>query len=442
MSTTRLPDAASPCKPEKYGYAIPSSAEGVAFAEPRTSPGFDATMSDFKVVVEKDFDNLAPLREEWDALAAESAGSIYLSFDWSRTWWQFYGLNKELRIFLFYAASKLVSVFPIYIDRLGFKPFQFCVARLVCANIPPKSFNPPIHPDWAELIFDSILTQLLERDRCDLISLGPVCESRAFLKHFESVARRRKPLGSRVSLVREGVHTVFHLPKTLDDFFDGMEKDERKKRKYEMRLLAKEQSITRDVVAAAGKVEAEFESFASLHASQWLDKGKLGHFGSWPRGLQYNLALVQAMAQLGRVRFVRILADEEVISSQFAFVFGDSWYWELPARVMERKWNRFSLGTTGFFCLAEEAIKEGKARIEGGISHYDYKQKLGGTEYGLELLRVVANRFGSKVRTRLFRWLRAGVQLVYYKVWYARLSPRLPALLRKPIWSFWLRLDF
>jgi CelD/BcsL family acetyltransferase involved in cellulose biosynthesis len=232
------------------------------------------------------------------------------------------------------------------------------------------------------------------------------------------------------------------LPKTLDEFFDGMDKDERKKRKYEMRLLAKDQSITRDVVTAPEKVEAEFERFAFLHASQWRDKGKLGHFGSWPRGQEYNLALVQALAKLGRVRFVRILAGGEVISSQFGFVFGDTWFWELPARVMDKKWNRFSLGTTGFFCLAEEAIKEGKARIEGGIAHYDYKQKLGGTEHGLDVLRVVANRFGSRVRARLFRWLRACIQLVYYKIWYARVSPHLPAAFRKPIWTFWLRLDF
>ncbi|HMJ25558.1 MAG TPA: hypothetical protein VK475_07000, partial [Pyrinomonadaceae bacterium] len=100
------------------------------------------------------------------------------------------------------------------------------------------------------------------------------------------------------------------------------------------------------------------------------------------------------------------------------------------------------LGTTGFFGLAEEAIKEAKARIEGGISHYDYKQKLGGAEYGLDVLRVVAKRFGSKLRTRLYGWLRRCLQVAYYKIWYARISPRLPAAFRRPIWSFWLRLDF
>jgi len=398
--------------------------------------------SPLKVRIERDFHEVEELREQWDEAVAEVGGSIYMSYDWSRTWWECYGADKELRLFLFSVNGRLVSVVPLYIDRIGFKPLQFAIARLVCANIPPKAFNPPVHADWAEPIFDTILRQMFEEDRCDLISIGPVSEACGFLKCFESAAGERGALCAKVSRERAGVHTVFRLPKALDEFFDGMDKDERKKRKYEMRLLAKEESIVKDVISSPEKVEAEFESFARLHADQWSGKGKLGHFGSWPRGKEYNLALVRSLARLDRVRFVRILAGGEVISNQFAFVFGDTWYWELPSRVTDQKWNRFSLGTTGFFSLVEEAIKEGKSRIEGGIAHYGYKQKLGGTEQGMELLRVVGNRAGSKLRVRLYGWLRTCLQLAYHKIWYARVSPRLPKVFRKPIWTFWLRLDF
>ena len=395
-----------------------------------------------RVRVEADFSSLEDLRELWDQTVAELGGSIYMSYDWNKTWWEFYGANKQLRVFLFYDDLKLVGIVPIYIDSIGFQPLKFSVARLVGANIPPKAFNPAIHLDWAESIFDFILKQLLEQNRCDLISIGPVRETCEFLQHFERAALKGRSLCVQVRRDRVGVDTVFHLPKTMEQFFDAMDKAERKKRKYEMRLLAKEEAIARDVVQANEDVEAEFERFAALHAFQWSDKGKLGHFGSWPRGLQYNLALVRAMARLGRVRFVRILAGGEVISSQFGFVFGQTWFWELPARLMDKKWNRYSLGTTGFFSLAEEAIKEGKTCIEGGIAHYDYKQKLGGTEYGLDVLRVVSKRSASKVRTLLYGWLRKCLQIAYYKIWYARVSPRLPAALRGPIWSFYLRLDF
>jgi len=408
---------------------------------PAESPGSER-LSDFKVIVEDNFQNFERSRKDWDDLAARFSSSIYTSYDWARTWWEFYGTEKQLRIFLFYADDKLIGIVPMYIDRIGIRPCQLSVARLVCSNLPPKAFDPPVHPDWAERIFDCILTQLLDRDQCDLISLGPVSETSGFLKQFENAARKRSALCARVSTSRESVHTVFQLPGTMEQFFDGIEKDERKKRKYELRLLAKEPAIVRDVLSSPEQVETEFEAFTALHASQWRDKGKLGHFGSWPAGKQYNLALVKSLVKLGRVRFIRILAGGEVISSQFAFVFGDTWYWELPARVMDKKWNRFSLGTTGFFSLVEQAIKAGCSRIEGGVAHYDYKQRLNGTEHGLDILRVVANRPGSKLRVRLFGWLRAFLRLFYSKIWYARVSPRLPAVLRRPLWPFWLRLDF
>lgn len=395
-----------------------------------------------KVQVEVDFSRLEDLRELWDKTVVALGGSIYMSYDWTRTWWEFYGANKQLRVFLFYDDVKLVGIVPIYIDSIGFQPLRFSVARLVCANIPPKAFNPAIQLEWAEPIFDFLLKQLLEQDRCDLVSIGPVRETCEFLRHFERAARKRSSLCAQVSRDRVGVDTIFHLPKTMEQFFEAMDKDERKKRKYEMRLLAKEQSVSRDVITAPAQTESEFENFSLLHASQWRDKGKLGHFGSWPRGKQYNLALVQSLAKLGRVRFVRILAGEQVVSSQFAFVFGDIWYWELPARATDRKWNRFSLGTTGFFQLVEEAIKEGGRVIEGGLAHYDYKQKLNGTQHGIEVLRVVAKRPGSKLLTLIYTWLRKCLLLVYYKMWYARISPRLPVAFRKPIWTFWLRLDF
>lgn len=129
-----------------------------------------------EVRLETSFLGLDPLREAWDEAVAESGGSICMSYDWSKTWWEFYGADKQLRIFLFYSDSKLVGVVPIYSDCIGFKPLQLTVARLVCANIPPKAFKVPVRFAWAETAFQAILRQLLEVDRCDLISIGPVSE--------------------------------------------------------------------------------------------------------------------------------------------------------------------------------------------------------------------------------------------------------------------------
>lgn len=399
-------------------------------------------MSDLKVRIESSFRDLDGLRQEWDEAVVALGGTIYMSYDWTKTWWDFYGDSKELRIFLFYAEGKLVGVVPTYIDRIGIPPMHLAIARLVGANVPPKTFNPPVDPHWAEPIFKRLLSELFQSDSCDILSFGPVSEEHEPSRMLELVAQEGDPPIGRLRLLPNGVSSVFRLPGSLEEYFAGLDKDERKKRKYELRLLKRENAVLEDVLTDPASIETEFETFVRLHALQWQGKGKLGHFGSWPKALEYNRALVQSQAKLGRARFVRIFANDHLVSSQYAFAFGNSYFWELPARVVEQKWQRFSLGVAGFFALISAAITEGKNRVEGGLAHYDYKQKLSATEYPTRVVRIVRNRWNSRIRTNLFLFLRFICLWSYYKIWYSRVLPRLPAAFRKPIWAFWLRLDF
>jgi CelD/BcsL family acetyltransferase involved in cellulose biosynthesis len=399
-------------------------------------------MADLEVRVERSFAALEHLRGLWDEAAVELGATIYMSYDWAKTWWQFYGGNKELRVFLFFVEQRLVGVVPLYIDRIGVWPFRLAVARLVCANIPPKAFQPPLHPDWADQIFQSILTRLFAEDRCDLLSFGPVSEEHGAAASLGKAARSEAALVGKVVERSEGVSSVFVLPNSLEAYFEALDKDERKKRKYELRVLKREPDVSEDVLSDPAQTAAEFEGFVRLHAQQWQGKGKLGHFGSWPQAEEFNRALVRTQGQLGRVRFVRVLAGQQVLSSQYAFSFGRSYYWELPARVVEPRWQRFSLGPAGFFALVDASIKEGKARVEAGLAHYDYKRKLNAREYQTQVVRIVARRLAARWRTALFTFLRWCLLWGYHKVWYNRVSPRLPARFRKPQWTLWLRLDF
>jgi CelD/BcsL family acetyltransferase involved in cellulose biosynthesis len=228
----------------------------------------------------------------------------------------------------------------------------------------------------------------------------------------------------------------------MDEYFEGLSKSERKKRKYELRLLRKECNVKVDVLKDPSALDDEFNRFAIQHSTQWNAEGKPGHFGAWPKGREFNQALVKAHAPLGRVRFVRIIAGGEVVSNQYVFAFGNSWYWELPARAMGKQWERLSLGPAGLITTVESAIQEGKRRLAGGIGHYEYKVKLGAKEHQLLRVRVVANRLGSRLRLLAFNTLRFGFLYGYHKIWYRRLSPRLPGASKPRLWPLWLRLDF
>lgn len=392
--------------------------------------------------LETSFAKLEAFRDAWDHATSRLGGSIYLSYDWSRLWWEFYGAGKALRIFVFSSADEIVAILPIFIDLIRFGPFRLKIARLVGSNIPPKVFNPPVAPALANDVFERVLRQLFGEEGCDALSFGPVSELHSSAEALLRAARRAPGLVARASPTSGNVHSVWHLPETIDEYFQSLSRNERKNRKADLKKLQAEHAGRVEVVRAPGQVEAEFEAFRQQHAAQWVPVGKSGHFGAWPRATEFNRALVQAHGRLGRVRFVRILAREKTIANLYAYAFGGCYYSELPARSLDPQWDRFSLGPAGIVATIGAAIGEGITRMEGGLNHYDYKLRLNAKEHATTIIRLVANRLSNRLRFSVFVRLRACAQLAYDALWRERLLPRLPARLRRPQWRGWLSLDF
>jgi hypothetical protein len=421
----------------------PVSAEAQPDPETRAaSDGFCGSLGEFKTVVQHSFLKLEDFSDTWDAAVAELGGSVYMSYDWSRTWWEFYGRNKELRIFLCYAGERIVAIVPMYIDRLGWGPFRCSIGKLVGANIPPKVFNPPMHPDYAGVVLIAILEQLFVRDECDLVSLGPMSELHGPSQILEGATKGGQP---RVGASRtvSGVHSIFWLPRSMDEYYASLSKNERKnRRKYELRLLRKEYDTRVEAVRDPGEVEAEFEEFVRQHTLHWNVQGKPGHFKAWPKATEFNRALVKAHASKGRLRFIKIVANGEAVANQYVFVFGKSYFWELPARAVGAQWERFSLGPTGIVTMIETAINEGMSRLEGGLAHYEYKVRLNAKEYATKTFRFVRRGTSSRVRATFVDFLRFCLGVCYHRIWYKRLRGYFPAFRDRPQWGAWLRLDF
>ncbi len=275
-----------------------------------------------------------------------------------------------------------------------------------------------------------------------MLSFGPVSSRQKAIEILEDRARQRRDLVADCHVVTD-VHTTFWVPPDMDSYYETLSKNERKnRRKYELRLLKKEFTTEVDVLKDPAKVEQEFESFAVQHALQWNEEGKTGHFGAWPRALEFNRALVRNIASQGRLRFIRIVANGQVVANQYVFAFGDAYWWELPSRIVGAQWERFSLGPTGIVTMIEAALKEGIVRVEGGLAHYDYKLRLGAKEYAVKTVRVIGQRPGSRLRARIFGALRSAVGVLYHKIWYRRVMPRLLRKFWRPQAMFWLRLDF
>jgi hypothetical protein len=401
-------------------------------------------MTDVSCVVLDSYNDVdQALEKEWDELAIKAGGSIYLTCAWSRIWWEFYGKEKLLRIFLFRSEGELVGVVPIYIDRIRIALVKARIARLVGANNPPRVFDLPIVKEYATQVAENLVRHLIVTNRCDLISIGPVsdeCDAKKPL--FSAFGKMTEDLG-RVSDVPFGVYTYFRLPDTYETYMQSLSSNERKnRRKYDLRLMAKEFDVRLTMMREPDEIEAEMPHFITLHAAQWKPQGRLGYFGAWPHADTFNHHLAVELARLGRTRLIKITAGGKPVLYQYSYVFADCCYWQLPAREPGKEWDRFSLGATALVVLVRSAIEEGIKRIEGGLSYYDYKIRLGATESNVSIARLTARRPSSIIKYYVCVALRKMCLNVYYKLWYSRIQPKLPPLFRRPIWMTYIRMTF
>ncbi len=206
-----------------------------------------------------------------------------------------------------------------------------------------------------------------------------------------------------------------------------------------MNQLTKEFEVKLNVISDLAQAQVEFKKFMQMHRLQWQAKGKLGHFADWPRGADFNAALIQAQARLGRLRLMQLVVNGEAVFYVYGYSFGDCYHARLSARATGVKWDRCGLGRIGMLKMIEQAISEGIHRIEAGTGHYDYMVQLGGIEQPMCCVLIARNQLASRLRARILFRAAHLLHLLYFRIWFNRLAPMLP-LSRRPLWKSWIRL--
>jgi len=356
-----------------------------------------------------------------------------MTLDWLETWWEHYGNRNRLRIFLFRRGARLVGILPLYLETFGIGPLKAVIARIVGANIPPRCFNPPVDPGCVAEIFACVYRQLFVDEGCDLFSFGPVSERWAASTAFETGGSLPGRTASRTADVQTVIDISPDFVRTLV---------EKKSVKRYLREFEKRRSITTDVVTEPAELEKCFEAFARQHAEQWRAMGKGGHFVAWPGGLDYHRALIGRQARLGRVRFYRILDNGEMIAGVYAFLFGATLSWELSSRALGPEWNKFHLGKAALVQMFQDAAGAGVSTVDAGLGHYEYKvNNLGGTEVPARMLQIVPCRWSCRVKSAAFLAVKSLMRILYHKIWYRRVVPRLPEWVGRSQSRFWLRFE-
>lgn len=324
------------------------------------------------------------------------------------------------------------------IERLWVGPVVIRLARLLGSDWTPAVLNPPILPEHAARVYRTVVEHALRDFDCEAVSFSRLSGE------FTAAADLRQAcglLGAGVVVIRDRattVHTVWYLPGTFVAYLAGISRNERGAYRREERRLEECGRVRLAQISDPDEIGSAFERFVTLHHDQWSQTGKLGHFGDWPKSLAFTRDVLCVVASQERAAIAEISVGQAVVAMQLNFRFGRSAYWRLSARSPAPEWDRHGLGRVALVRQIEQAIASGVRRIEAGSGHYPYKLRLGGVEYPLYSILVACNQRWPRLKARLLAIYADVLNLLYYRIWFCRLAPRLP-LPRRPLWKSWIR---
>lgn len=387
--------------------------------------------------VERNWSALEPMQREWDDFVEKAKGEVYFSFDWCRIWWKHYG-RGELHVQLFHEGDTLVGLLPLMIERIWVGPIRVRIARFIGSHSTIAVLHPPAQDRSAGEVFRQSITRLLEDERVDAICFSSLSGE---FTTADQIRQACQSLGDRVVIARDRVtapHTLFHLPETFDLYLASLSGNERGNFRRVDRRLAELGPIRLDSHRDPKTIDDAFDRFAELHREHWRDEGKLGHFGDWPKSMEFTRDLLHAFASKDRASIEVLTVNEQPCVMELAFEFGDTSYWRLPARRVDAELEKRGVGRISLIRFMGRCIERGIRRIEGGPGAYEYKTRLGAATYQISSLVITRPSMASRLKSKLLNAWAEAWHLGYYKIWFNRICKRIPAL-RGPLWKTWIR---
>ncbi|USG61309.1 GNAT family N-acetyltransferase [Sneathiella marina] len=392
--------------------------------------------SQLSLTILQSVEDLILHQEEWDHFVEAVGSDVYFLVDWLRTWLKFYGKTCEIRFYIAKQNEQIVAVLPFCIERIRIGFASIRIARFVSSYGTIVVFSPPIQAGKEEPVIKLAVSDLLATGNCDAVCLSPL----SGLSSLSTIENWSEVFDGRIDLLERkdvGVHTVFDLPDTFDEYLTSLGKSQKKKYLYTNRSLSKKFDVENRLIEDQEAVDY-FDVFVDFHTKLWKQVGKLGHFGEWPDGLEFNRELVRTMAPKGHIKFFELSAGERLLSAGYSFELGSSSFRRLTARDPSQELKKFALGRIGYVKNLEFLINEGKNFAETGPGHYDYKLALSGQEFQMKRLIFTNTSLAVVARTKLYLLMSEYLNFFYYRLWFKKLSPKL-RLRSRPLWAFWVK---
>lgn len=411
---------------------------GCAKADNKSEESDKTAPAVLNVEVFKSFDEVMPLQKEWDEFIESIDGEIFLSYDWCRVWWKYYGAGRDLRIIVVRCDGAIVAILPVFLERLGFTPVSLRVVRFVGTDHMPVTIMLPIDPRHLDQVVLLFIEELNRQYRWDLLYIGALCGRFAAMDEFVAAFNSRLAKDYRLDVKTADVQTYFHLSDSWEKQLAGLKKKQRKNINRAYKILNGNSVAIKACYTGADTVEHDFQGFYEMHQRQWQADGAAGHFGDWPHSHKFHKEVAACQQENGRLRLMKIDAGDVCLGYKYGYRMGKTYYQYLSARNTSSDTSDSGFNQVSFGEQVKKAIEEKVTCLDSMRGLYPHKVHLGGILYPIRHAYIYPSDGITVARVAAFRNIAGLFDILYNKIWRRRLVPRM-GLKLQPFIPFWIK---
>ena len=132
------------------------------------------TASVVKLKVYESFDTLNISQKKWDEFTESVGCDITLTYDWCRTWWQYYSAGRKLQIFIFRQEDNLVGIIPMFFEKIWLGPVSLRVGKIIGTDFTIATVILPILGNFRDQVVRILLSKTIGEGKCDILQIGPI----------------------------------------------------------------------------------------------------------------------------------------------------------------------------------------------------------------------------------------------------------------------------
>jgi CelD/BcsL family acetyltransferase involved in cellulose biosynthesis len=384
------------------------------------------------------FEEASFLQKEWDEFMESIKAEIFLTYDWCRVWWKYYGSGRKLMIYVFRNSGQIVGILPIFWERVWLGPISARVVKLVSTDFAPVTISFPVAYEYIEKVVAIFIENLKPQSEWDILYIGAISGKDDSTEKLYQACRSSLTKGYEVKMSAGGTQIYIPVQNDWEAQVASLSKNQRTNVRRAFRDIKSKNVVVTSKLTSKDDGFGLFEEFVQMHQAQWKKRGKPGHFKAWPFAFDFHRELAQVQEKRDRLRLLQVYFNDACVAYEYIYKLGDQYCWFLNGRVKDLNDSRIDFKWISLRAVVELALSDGVTSIDAMRGAYEYKASMGGNTLPIKDIFIYSSKMQRLIRVKLFKAVAWVIDIGYSKVWRSRIGPRIGI---KPgtFWRAWLK---